>query len=1239
LEFAVNTHSWRFVLAGCFVAAMVAPVQGYNPPTDPAGPIVARIEGPEEVTKTDAPLAVRVVLENRGEPAVSGTLELGVIDRWRVEPSGPVKFKVEGKSKATHEFKVTAGTGSYSAHYPIHAFARFEVDGKSLVAHPILIVKATLPAVPRTLAPLEFKPIRVRADSELALWRVPGRAVIAVFKEEPRTMPVGLQGSEERTGGSMHVRSEALAGQSREVVMIHPPWQQGLTGTLAAEYPIELPKSTPLTLSFANAMIPDGKGDGVTFRVRVAPFDAPAGQLGKIVFERHTAARTWQAATADLSAFAGQTVRLQLESHPGPKNDTGWDGSFWAEPLLVAGRPPKPAAFPPSDEEKTPVHAMFMPQSRIFSVWPGRRGLLDAAVGFEEGGKSLYFRGFAVRVLGVRIDDARSPMTLTSVKEEEAGNGKYRARHRFESPYGPFDLLGEAVVDEKPALRVRFWLENVPKPRPWQVVWLEDVAAGPWSEEVAQMYAGVGNVIRKPGFLRLAFDGHSLSSSFVGFDFAGGVSIVQGVDVPPDHLLVAPEQKHYSLHVPHASTLTFIPSNSVWQGVKTWRKVNGLKAAGGVRTAAGRFVFDLWGGRYDTTTAALRKAIRYGMTDAMVVFHDWQRWGYDYRLPDLYPPNPHYGTLEELRELAAVCAKAGIPFAPHDNYIDFYPDAEGFSYEKEIAFEPNGQPVRAWFNEGRKAQSYRIRADRVTPYLQRNLRWIREGIAPSAYFIDVWSSINPYDYWTADGQFFDRVGVRTSWGEHFAWIRNYLGNDAPQISESGHDQLVGWLDGAQTNHLRVGKPGPNSGWGSWCVWDVPHADAERVPWLDAAHHDRFVLHGAGYPGRYEGGLDPRLHGIYSDDYMATEVLTGHPGMVAHPFHRDVVRKYWLLSELMRGLALRTIDRVEFVGGDLHRQHVRWSGGAEVWVNRGASDWTVAGKTLPQYGFWARVPTESESAIEVGVYRDDKEKVIVESARSPHLVYVNGRQPVGGPERIRPTAQSVTMPASGRGELQIVWQADEPIPVGFVPFVHFCDEQKEIVFQGGHPTLAQGKTGRIEAAVSFSLPKDARAKGGYEVGIGLYDPKTGVRLELSGPDDGSRRIHLGRLVVESEGDRVTGLTLKRPAERPDPLLARLNPEKKAIDFGPIATAGGCRLSREGNALVVTPLPQPGKAKTAARIRWAALPWSIPQPTKVEVLAEDGRVARTVEPRRDGDAVLLDFEPDAFAYRLGSREEQR
>ena len=54
----------------------------------------------------------------------------------------------------------------------------------------------------------------------------------------------------------------------------------------------------------------------------------------------------------------------------------------------------------------------------------------------------------------------------------------------------------------------------------------------------------------------------------------------------------------------------------------------------------------------------------------------------------------------------------------------------------------------------------------------------------------------------------------------------------------------------------LGRPLPGDR--SWCVWDIRCNDAERTPWFDAAHHDRFILHGAGYSSRYEGGLGNRL---------------------------------------------------------------------------------------------------------------------------------------------------------------------------------------------------------------------------------------------------------------------------------------------------------------------------------------------------------------------------------------------
>lgn len=481
----------------------------------------------------------------------------------------------------------------------------------------------------------------------------------------------------------------------------------------------------------------------------------------------------------------------------------------------------------------------------------------------------------------------------------------------------------------------------------------DNVYVGPWSAKATRIYAGQGNVIQNPATFYLDPDGHRLSTRYVGFDFPG-LCILEATDVPPAGLEVNPDKRVYTLHAFESQTLTFIPAPDIESAVFHWREINGQHAAPGVPKLAGRFVFDIWEGKYAAGAEQLRRAFAYGLTDSVVIWHNWQRWGYDYRLPDIWPPNPDLGTVDDFRSLAKVCKDHGVLFAPHDNYIDFYPDADGFSY-RDIAFGINGEPMRAWNNHWRGAQSYRWRPDSFQPFLERNLGQIRDAIAPTAYFVDVFSSMEPFDYWTDDGRHRTASETQRAWGEAFAWIRDFLGG-APTISEAGHDNLVGWLDGATAVMLRVAAP-PQKG----MVWTIQAEDAERIPWMDAVNHDRLIQHGAGYEDRYAEGLDKREHGIYSDDYISTEVLAGHPVMVSEPFSRDAVRIYWLLHDLGRALAMQHVTGFEFVGGNLHRQHITWSNG-EVWVNRGADEWTVAGHVLPQYGYYAKVGGV-ESAVE------------------------------------------------------------------------------------------------------------------------------------------------------------------------------------------------------------------------------------------------------------------------------------
>jgi hypothetical protein len=722
----------------------------------------------------------------------------------------------------------------------------------------------------------------------------------------------------------------------------------------AVEYPLSLPKTSPLRLGF-------GIGGPATFEVKVTPFE---GGPSETLLSAKPKADSWEPVSVDLARFAGRNVRIRLEARGGPGE------AQWTEPTVIAGDAPAPPAFPPSGAGRL----LGTAAGCEVRLWPGSRGSLDAPIGFMCGNRRLFFRGFRVRVAGDALEDWRAASELLGAVEESVP-AHHRVRHRFRNWSGTFDVVTDLWVD-RDALRASFKIENAPAPKPWFALYLESVSAGQWSETAARVYAGPGNVIVQPKTFRLGFDGHNLATSFVGFDFANGQALVENTDGIPNALEVDPGQRIYSLSTPHAHTLEFFPAANVYDAVKRIRQQDTRKASKGVAKVAGRFTFDIWGTRYADSARDLEKAAQYGLRNALVVWRTWQRWGYDYRLPDIYPPSPQQGTMEEFQALVAACKKNGTLFAPHDNYIDFYPDFDGFTYSS-IVFRQNGEPQRAWFNYGKEAQSYRARPDRLRPYLERNVKLIKQGFNPTAYFIDVWSSAPPYDYWTDEGKFVDRSVTQRVWGEAFAWIRDTLGDDAPQLSEAGHDKLIGWLDGADAQQLRIDPQGKSF------TWRIECADSERIPWIDAAWHDKFILHGAGYEGRYLGGLEAREHGAYSDDYLSTEVLSGRPAMVPRPFGRDVVRVHWLLDAPMRALALDRIDSVEFAGGDIHHQHVKWERGAEVWVNRGAEPWTVAGHTLPRYGFYVKA-----GAVEAAVELRDTRRV--EWSRSPEGRYEEAR---------------------------------------------------------------------------------------------------------------------------------------------------------------------------------------------------------------------------------------------------------
>ncbi len=958
------------------------------------GPLKLTIGNIEDVTEYNKPRDVKVTVKNNGDSPLQVRLRMAdLVDEWYAVGETEKRLAVTPGSEAEATFRIAAGKGACSALYPVHVYATFKHQEQTVTAHAVQIFQSNFSKAIRSSPQADEMPVNIVPDNcALPLCQLQSHRVAWRFYDKPLVyMPVGWQGSSSGSSATFSNISVSRGG-TKQAIHMHPPWRPG-GGTIFAEFLLKLPDVVPIKLTFANAIRDhteqEPPSDGVTFRVW-------AGD--EKLFERYTDSKIWVDGQADLSRFAGKQILLRLESHPGPKRDTTCDSSYWGEPMVVAGTLPpqltnaqreelrkrarsiiksqKVSGSPLGDAFRRNEFVFKLEDNCVAALVLGKNGLADSAIAFGNDAHCVVFDGLHASVLRHKVGGGPSQLIMRKVDtKKDRLSGKLSIKHHLSLADEDFALTAE-VWKDKAGLRIRL---KCPKR-------ITDIALGQADQKAPRVYYGHGYCIVEPKAFRASFGGHNLSTSHVGFDFDKGISLLTACDNPPDYLEVDPDQRIYSLHTHLDATMTFVPSiKGAFDCARKYRPLFDKKPAAGLKRKAGRFIFDIWGGRYAEIAETMKRMIDYGLTDSLLTVHVWQRWGYDYRLPDIYPPQPKLGTIEDMRQIAKVCAEHDIPWGLHDNYIDFYPDAADYSYD-HICFTEQGTPIKAWINRGRDAQSYRWRPDHIMPFVKRNLKLIKPNLKPTHYFIDVFTALPCFDFYDRYGNFHSMLETRKCWGEAFAWIRDYLGENAPTTSEAGHDQLIGYLDGSDCQHMTLS---PEKGW--------PHIriscrDWERVPWFDAVLHDKFSLHGVGYPSRYklkQAQSDQRI--IESDDYISAEILEGHALMTdRRAFGRGAVRKYWLAQDFIRSIALDNIETVEFVGGDIHRQLIKWKSGAQVYVNRGDKDWKVVGKQLPQYGYFAK-NGQIESSIErVPAPRGPINGIIVEQSRGPSRCYFNAR---------------------------------------------------------------------------------------------------------------------------------------------------------------------------------------------------------------------------------------------------------
>ena len=739
--------------------------------------------------------------------------------------------------------------------------------------------------------------------------------------EAETVMARGFDGNDPVSGLVMQNRKGVNRhGDLRDALAFHPPFKTG-AGYVKATYRIQLPEKNETIFTFATALRDHHEGetpsDGVEYIVEVRD-----GNKTRRLFRRFSAAKTWEAGEVDLRDYMGRTIDLSLIVTPGEKNNTSCDECYWAMPQIGL----KNRFHMESKLDRDERRAMAIELAKLgfdgkvgpgryqlksadgtvygAALVPGQEGIVDGFLVFvsrdrftvkSEVNKILVYEGFSIDVEGVSYGQSRGGEPITWIGQD-VKYGRDIYRHQIETEqYGTVPL----EVRVRPyggTLQIAFVMPGVKrdlrgKPR------YTKLALGKGNEKPWRIYGGFGNVIEDPkdGFT-LSRGGFTLNTRHVGVDYRNRMSLAIASDFFPDRMVCKPSENLFTLEAHNDVTFHLAPSTkNAFMAAKEYGRVIGFKPSPGLDELLGRQCLDQWGGDYQAAAEDIRMAAKYGLEHSIFVKHVWQRWGYDYRLPEVYPP---LGGLEPFKKLADACQENGIIFAPHDNYIDFYPDAEGFSYD-HIIFNADGTPQRAWYNKGRDAQSYRWLPHAFRPWLVKNMELIRDNIGAHGLFIDVFSAIPPMDYYDRSGRFYDSKRTAKEWSAAFDTCREILWKDkAPMLSECGHDGLIGSLDGGQADHYSGNR------------WGADANNWERVPWHDIVSHGKFVLLGGGLGSRYAQN-DPAPSGYGSDNYNGTTVIGGRNPMSDGPFSTAAVKTYWMLHDVCDWLARQKFSSFEF----------------------------------------------------------------------------------------------------------------------------------------------------------------------------------------------------------------------------------------------------------------------------------------------------------------------------------------
>jgi len=144
-----------------------------------------------------------------------------------------------------------------------------------------------------------------------------------------------IRGEDERydfgqTRGHVAPQAMSCGEKSKKGLFMHPPWVGAVGYSFALYDPVQLPQTPAAFRASVGKKDGSDPGDGILFRVEVVDDAGRATSVAQTVVTEHE----WKDLVADLTPWAGKTVRVKLISDVGEADNSSGDWACWADMRL-----------------------------------------------------------------------------------------------------------------------------------------------------------------------------------------------------------------------------------------------------------------------------------------------------------------------------------------------------------------------------------------------------------------------------------------------------------------------------------------------------------------------------------------------------------------------------------------------------------------------------------------------------------------------------------------------------------------------------------------------------------------------------------------------------------------------------------------------------------------------------------------------------------------------------------------